>query len=245
MIDTLAIESLSALKAPASRFRSVLLEPRRMAELGKFLARDLGESEKTMTGYVRWLREDGMLPADAGYTGGALVGPEHAALLLVAYLGSRSARGAVNGARELGAFQYQGQYSYTLDGASMPVWVSGPGDGERMTLTDWLCREIEARLPFCGGFGGSLPLIFGIEYSKSRGRALVAVRGVGVDMRSGADMTLRAVFSRTDDPLPDGLPVGIGVREARSIDGPVIERLATEFFSGISRASFAQYAGTA
>jgi hypothetical protein len=248
MAETFTTEPLAASQAPLPRFRLVSVAPRRMAELAKFLARDLGESEKIMAGYVRSLRENGLLPTDAGglgHVGGALVAPEHAAVLLVAYLGSRSARGAVNGARELSTFQYQGQYSYTLDGASMPVWVSGPGDGERMGLTDWLCREIEIRLPFCGGFASTLPLIFGIECSKSHGRALVSVRGVGADMRSGADMTLRAVFSRPDEPLPDGLPVGIGVREARSIDGPVIDRLATEFFSGVSRASLAQYAGTA
>jgi hypothetical protein len=104
-------------------------------------------------------------------------------------------------ARELAAFQYQGHYSDTLDGASMPVWVGGPGDGDRMTLTDWLCREIEVRLPFCGSFASALPLIFGIECSKSHGRALVSVRGAGVDLRTGTDMTLRAVFSRPDEPL--------------------------------------------
>jgi hypothetical protein len=217
-----------------------------MAELAKFLARDLGESEKIMAGYVRSLRENGLLPADAGglgHAGGALVAPEHAAMLLVAYLGSRSARSAVNGARELGAFRYAGQYNYVLDGASMPVWVSGPGDGERMTLTDWLCREIEVRLPFRGGLASTILLIFGIEYSKSRGRALVSALGVGIDLASGADVTLRAVFSH--EPLPDGPAAEIGTREARSIDGRVIDRLAAEFFAGVSRASFAQYAGTA
>jgi hypothetical protein len=138
MTDAHAIESLP--RAPPSRFRSVSLQPRRMAELVKFLARDLGESEEIIAGYVRSLRENGGLPADAGglgHVGGALVEPIHAARLLVAYLGSRSARGAMKGLRKLGAFQYQGQYVHGFDGSPTLADCCSC----RAIAAEWHCRR--------------------------------------------------------------------------------------------------------
>jgi hypothetical protein len=133
MTYRLAVESLP--QAPAPRFRSVSLPRRRMTALVKFLARDLGEPESLITKYVRRLGEARMLPADPGHAGCALATPAHAAILLVAYLGSRSARGAVNGARELGAFQYQGLYGHELDVASLPLWVSAAdGAGSHLRI---------------------------------------------------------------------------------------------------------------